>query len=280
MIDHPSLTENVDQLLGVDQKTGFLNLDEIINLKDDVGLLSLAGINSQLGVIQPFVKIKKAVSNLNKDRASRGVEPLRVHVDSSQMGFVHQLSPQSIRADLITYNSGKVGGPKQAGFFYCQDDINLEAVLRGGKQESGLRPGTESIQQIYGTTIAFEAAILNQKTVSERLTKLQSGFEAKLKQIGAEIVLESSRRSPHIVTCFLPTPDSEAVVLKLSQVGIYVGLGSACQLLDRDETLSKSALVHLGFDQDKIKTSCRFSFGPTTTADQLHRTINQLQLIL
>ena len=280
IIDHPSLLKNVDILLKVDTKTGFIKLDEIANLADDIGLLSLAGINSQTGVIQPFSKIKRVVNRLNEKRLKKKIQPLIIHIDASQMGFIHPINPQSIKADLVTYNSGKIGGPKQAGFFYCQRDINLKPVFKGGRQENKLRPGTESIQQIYGTLTAFKMAIEGQKQLASKLLELRTYFEGQLKNVGAKIVLESSRRSPHIVGCLLPDNDAEKVVLHLSRFGIYVGLGSACQSLAKSEMSNESVLDHLSFSEQEIKSYCRFSFGPPTTIDQLQQTIDKLKLIL
>ena len=279
-IDHSSLAGNVDHFLDVNKKTGLVKLDQIANLKDDIGLLCLAGINSQIGVIQPFAKIKRAVRGLNKDRHKRRVSELKIHVDASQMGFVHKLNPESLKADLVVYNSGKIGGPKQAGFFYCKVGINLKPIIRGGNQESKLRPGTESIEKIYGTLVAFRKAILNQNNFTEKCRKMQAYFEERLKQLGSEIILPPSRRSPHITACLLPTDDAEAVVLNLSRFGIYVGLGSACQLINKDQELTKSALSQLGLSNKQIKSYCRFSFGPTTTINQLDKTIDKLKLVL
>ena len=279
-IDHSSLTNNVDKLLDINKKTGFVKLAQIASLEDDIGLLSLSGINSQLGVIQPFAKLKRVVRDLNQSRQQRRVPDLKIHVDASQMGFVHKLDPAAIKADLVTYNSGKIGGPKQAGFFYCCLGINLKPVLKGGGQEKKLRPGTESIGQIYGTLTAFRRAIANQPQLKDRFRQLQNYFEGKLKQLGVEIVLESSQRSPQIITCLLPTSDAERVVLNLSRFGIYIGLGSACQTINGDRLLSESALTKLDLTEQQIRSSCRFSFGPSTTIDQLDKTIAKLKLAI
>ena len=128
LADHPSLTANADQLLSIDVKTGYIDLNQLVNLDPSVGLLSLAGVNSQSGVIQPFTKIRRFVTALNQRRQ----KPLLIHVDASQMGFGLQLSPQSIKADLVTYSPAKIGGLKQSGFFYCRSGLKIEPTLVGG----------------------------------------------------------------------------------------------------------------------------------------------------
>ena len=141
-----------------------------------------------------------------------------------------------------------------------------------------MRPGTESIHQIFSQLTAFQNVIKNQKQLLVQLRSIQQLLEAKLLAIGAKIIFQNSRRSPHITAAVLPTTDAEAVVLKLGHKGVYVGLGSACQSLKGG--LSDSSLKSVGLSDKDLSGFCRFSFGPTTTEGQIEEAVKKLEMVL
>ena len=140
-IDHDSQRLNADYHLKVNPKDGRVNIEEILSLPADVCCLSLAGINSELGVIQPFKSIKKALTQLRKERQQKENHlPLLLHVDASQMALVHNIQPQSLAgADLVTFNGAKFYAFKQSGLLLCQ--IQPRSQTAPQRRRAGTGPG-------------------------------------------------------------------------------------------------------------------------------------------
>ena len=273
-IDHDSLKKQADILLAVDPTTALVDLTKLDKLDDRVGLISLAGINSEIGVIQPFRRLKQKLNQLRASRQKRALKRgLYLHIDGSQMPAHHNCQPHSLGADMLTLSGGKMAGPVQSAALFIAKQIKLKPQLAGGDQERGLRPGTQSLANIAGLVTATQTAITNQAKLTRRLLRLQTEFEANLSALGATVVLPQKLRSPHISTAIFPGQDNERLAYQLSQRNIYVGLGSACHAASGQTPASLSAL---GFSPSQARSSLRFSYGPETTAKQLKRVASVL----
>ena len=268
-IDHDSLKNQADVILAVEPETAFIDLKSLDDLDERVGLISLAGINSEIGVIQPFRRLGQKLKQLRDARKKKGLKrALYVHIDGSQMPAHHNFQPHSLSADMLTLNGGKMAGPVQSAALFVSKHVKLKPQLIGGAQERGLRPGTESLANIAGFVTAAQAAVAIQAKLSQRLVIAQAKFEASLGKLGAKIVLPQKVRSPHISTVIFPAQDNERLAYQLSQRDIYVGLGSACHAASGQTPASLSAL---GFSLAEARASLRFSYGPQTSVAQLKK---------
>ena len=279
-IDHDSWRLNADYCLKVEAKTGQLKIEDILNLKDDVCCLSLAGINPEIGVIQPFALLKESLSEVRRQRQERGNDlPLLLHVDASQMALTHNLQPQALaEADLLTLNGAKFYTFKQSGLIYMRPNLQLQAPFKGGTQERSFRPGSESVLLAAGLKIALKEATEKRLLKKAQLSKLQTYFEAQLEVLGAEIVLKNAARSPHISLAIFKGHDNETLALKLSQAGIYVGTGSACH--SRPAEGSGNTLQALGYSQEETHSALRFSWAYETKRSHLEAAFKVLAGIL
>ena len=268
-IDHDSIGNQADINLGVDPTTGQVDLKALAKLPDTVSLISLAGTNSELGVIQPLAQIRKLLKQIRSDRQAAGVDrPLKLHIDASQMAGHQTIDPHRLGADLLTINGAKIYGPQQSAVLFIADGVTLKPLFSGGSQEAGLRPGTESLVASHGLVVAYQQAVDGQSKLNRNLELCQSQFETSLKQLAAQVVLPQKLRSPHISTLIFPSQDNERLAYQLSQQDIYVGLGSACHASDHQPSAS---LLALGYSPSEAKSSLRFSYGRDTSLKQLKR---------
>ena len=279
-VDHDSLRLSADKQIQVNQKTGQLDEADILGLDDDVCLLSLAGVNSETGSRQDFRSLKRGLTALRQKRKKSGCQqPLFLHIDASQMVLTDNPQPQALAAaDFITFNGGKFYALKQSGFLYVARQRNWQHLFKGGDYEAGWWPGTPSILAAAVLSQAFSWVAQNRLAQTRRLQDIQLKFEAQLKELGATIVLEKADKSCCLTTALMPTADNEWLALKLSEYGIYVGIGSACH--SRLNSWQRSALRHLGYGQKEIYRSLRFSFGYETQATDLEQTIFVLKKLL
>lgn len=70
-----------------------------------------------------------------------------------------------------------------------------------------------------------------------------------------------------------PGSDNERVVFALDDRGVEVGIGSACSASSEQPS---HVLRAMGYTDDEIRSSLRFSFGKETTKPQLENLLNVL----
>ena len=275
-IDHDSWREQSDCLLPVNRCSGQVEAAAIVSLADDVVCLSLAGINNELGVIQPFAAVKRALAAVRRRRLEQGNKlPLLLHVDASQMALVCNLQPQSLAAaDCLTLNGAKFYALRRSGLLYLKPGLALKPPQPGGWQ-----PGGESLFAAAALTAALAALADRRQEQSRRLATLRDWFEDGLERLGGHIVLKDApARAPQITTVIFGGRDNEELAIRLSQAGIYVGIGSACR--SRSDLLRTSALKALGYGAGEIYGSLRFSFAYETERSQLESTLAVLKKLL
>lgn len=280
-VDHDSQRLGADYVLGVDPRTGRLRAEDIAGLPADTCCLSVAGINNELGTIQPLAAVKRSLGRVRSERAAAGNDlPLLLHVDASQMALVHNVQPQALAdADLVSFNGAKFYAFKQSGLLYVKPGSGLRPPFVGGGQESGFRPGSESVMLAAGLSLALAEVARQRSEAVRRLRELQAAFETRLRDLGGEAAGGRPQlRSPHISTVVFKGHDNESLALRLSQAGIFVGVGSACH--SRSDLLETSALKALGYGREEIYSALRFSFGYETTAAELDRTAGVLAGLL
>lgn len=157
--------------------------------------------------------------------------------------------------------------------------------MRGGGQEFGLRPGTESLELIHSFAHALDYATTRYEEEAERVRGLQMYFEELIHEHIPEalVTAETLDRSPHISHVVVKDIESELLVIELDAKGIAVSAKSACKNEDSGEsaiveTLYGPASV-LGFGEAKYG-AVRFSFGRTTNKRQLEKAVKALKKVV
>jgi len=166
-----SVEASVNELGSVD----IAKLESAIN--DDTVLVSVMYANNEIGTIQPIKEIASLVAKIRQQRLEQGNKlPLYLHSDACQASNYLDLHVSRLGVDLMSLNGGKIYGPKQSGILYVRAGIELEAMIRGGGQEMGLRSGTENVAGIIGFAEALEAAQAKRTDETKRLQELQRQF--------------------------------------------------------------------------------------------------------
>ena len=268
--DHDSVRLNADQQLSVQPETGTVDWGKL-ELDDEVGVVSLSGINNETGISQPWPQIKAALRRICNDRQERGcTQTLWLHVDGSQMVTTANCQPQSLAADLMTINGVKCGAPKRTGCLFVASGLPLDKIRSGSDQ------GTESLANIASLALSVIQAQNRAANLNRRLRRLQARFETDLVSLGGQVIGSDTDRSPHITGCYFRGVDGESLALAMSRRGFAIGVGSACQASGEES----STLQALGLTDDQVKGSLRFSFGWSTKAKDLHRAIKALAAIM
>lgn len=250
-------------------------LQKMIN--DKTVLVSVMLVNNELGTIQPLREISQLLNKINSLRKTKGNDlPLYLHTDAAQAPLYLDLHISRLGIDLMTINGGKIYGSKQSGALFVKAGTRLKPLILGGGQEQSLRSGTENLAGIAGIAKALELAQGHRVTESKRLAKLRDLFCSDIEKHipSAQVNGSAKNHSPHIVSVTFPGRDNETLMMQLDEAGVQAAVGSACSASNDKPSHVLSAI---GLSDEQARSTLRFSFGKTTTAAELKKTIKLLQ---
>jgi cysteine desulfurase len=269
-VEHPAVLESAEFLgrlgyeitvLGVD-RTGTVSPQELAAaLRDDTTLVSIQYANNEVGTIQPI----EALAAVARDRG------VPFHTDAVQAAGWLNLDVTGLGVQAMSISGHKIGAPKGIGILYVSRRTPFEPLIHGGGQESGRRSGTENVAAAVG----IAAALTHSSGSSAGTVGRRDAFIARvLADVpGAVLTGHPTERLPGSASFVFPGTSGEAILLELESRGIVCSSGSACAA-GSDEP--SHVLTAMGFDGPTAQTAVRFTFGRTTTADDLDTTATEL----
>lgn len=278
-IEHPSVTNVAEDLekKGVEvtylpvYADGIVRIEDVENaLREATVLISVMAANNEIGTVQPIAEIGKFVKNLR----STG-RKIWFHTDAVQAAGKIMVDVEEIACDLLTISAHKIYAPKGIGALYVRRGTRLHPQSLGGRQERGIRGGTESVPLIAAFGKAAELASQLVETDSKRLGDLRDDFESRIFERFGDAILngDRTRRLPNISNIAFPGIEGEALLINLDMQGIAVSTGSACS----SGSLEPSPVIRaLGADDARARSAIRFSFGKQNTADEVDRILEVL----
>ncbi|MBR3252965.1 cysteine desulfurase [Candidatus Saccharibacteria bacterium] len=259
-------------------KNGRLVLDDLkAKMTDNVGLISIALVNNELGTIQPLSEVAAYIREVRADRLARGIlQPLYLHSDASQALNLLNVNVARLGVDLLTLNAAKVYGPKGVGALYVSHNIKLLPIFVGGGQERGLRSGTENVPGVIGFAKAVEEAEKHKNGNRKKYAKWKKILLSQLQ--GYELINKKHSLDNFIVLCYIGI-DAERLVFLLEDRGVCVSTGAACAA---NKGLRSHVLAAIGLSDSEINGSLRLTLGETNDESQIHeaaRLINEVVAI-
>src|SRR5687768_6284286 len=216
-------------------------------------VVSVMWVNNETGVRQPVEEIARRC-------AAAGV---LLHSDAVQAFGKVPVALKDLPCTLLTISGHKIGAPKGIGALVVRDRKAVEAIIHGGGQQFGIRPGTENVAGAVALGRAAELAAREQEAEASRLERLRARLLERLRAGVPDLVVtaENGPRAPHILGICVPGADSEALLMHLDLAGVAVSGGSACST----GTIEPShVLTALGVPRELALGALRFSFGHTT----------------
>jgi cysteine desulfurase len=240
---------------------GTLDLDALDKvLSECPAVLSVMWVNNETGVIQPIEEIagrcQEAGITFHTDAVQAfGKIPVRVH---------------GLSCTLLTISGHKIGAPKGIGALIVRDRKAIEAIIHGGGQQFGIRPGTENVAGAVALGRAAELAVAEQEDNAGRLRALRDELASRLKAAVPELMInaEDSDRAPHLLSVSIDGADSEALLMHLDLAGIAASSGSACST---GAVEPSHVLVAMGISRERALGTIRFSFGRESTHSDVER---------
>src|SRR3989475_8283408 len=239
-------------------------LDEA--LAHGVALVSVMWVNNEVGTVQPIARLAE------RCRAA-GV---CFHSDAVQALGKVPLSLSDAGCTLATISGHKIGAAKGVGALIVRDRGAVEAIIHGGGQQYGIRPGTENVPGIVGLGRAVELAAAEQAESAARLGALRDELERRVLAIVPDAVINAwqGERAPHVSNVSIPGTDSEALLMHLDLAGIACSSGSACSTGAIEPS---HVLTAMGVPRELGIAALRFSFGKDNTAEDVDAVVGALR---
>lgn len=279
--EHPSILATLDTLAlrGVQIRYVSVKEDGLIDeahfetlLSPETVLVTFAYVNSEIGVIQSVKRLSRIVRAY--ERAHNNV--IRVHTDASQAPLWLSCELDRLDIDLMTLDAGKCYGPKGVGVLAMRRGVNLEAQLRGGGQERGMRATTENVPLIIGCVHALVRAQVSWKSRSEAVGQLRDFFIEALTSAIPDCVVNGTQkeRVANNVNISIPGLDTEFAVIVLDTHDIAASTRSAC---GTGEGSGSHVVRVITGDQERAQSTLRFTLGEETTKKELEHTVSVLK---
>lgn len=231
-IEHLSVVFPAEQLLQqgfrvvkipVDTE-GFVNLDVLAGQLDKETLLvSIAPVNHEIGTIQDM----RAVVDLVRDKDAE----IKVHFDACDAFCKIPFDLEASGADLASFSSHKVYGPKGAGALYVREGIELKPVIQGQLSTQKLWPGVENIPAIVGFATAVSLMQDHADEYTDHMARLRDRLISGIPETIDNTLLNGPpgpKRSPDNANISFLNCEGEALMIEMSLKGVYVSSGSAC----------------------------------------------------
>lgn len=264
-VEHASVDETASAL----EKNGFeivrisprddgrFYADDFISACDEnTCLVSMMLVNNETGYIMPVRETFMAVK--------RSFPEIITHCDCVQGYMKLPIKAASLGADLISLSAHKIHGVKGVGAIYIKKGVRVIPIVTGGKQEKGIRSGTESVPLIA----AFGAAVDKfRPTIAERYeraSQLKAHLLGKIGGIENVAVNSPSDGSPYVINISAVGKRSEIMLHFLESKGIYVSSGSACS-----KGQQSGVLGEFGISGKRADGAVRISITAQTTEEEL-----------
>jgi cysteine desulfurase len=238
-------------------------------------------VNNELGTIQPVSEIAQGLAHATRDRPHRP----HFHVDGVQgFGFL-PLRVSSLGADSLAISGHKFHGPKGTGALWLRPGARLAPLWDGGRQERGLRSGTENLPGWVALGLAAELAVQQRdRHGTERIRGERDRLEREVLAWPAPLAsscgasgdiqptVSGAPRAPHISSLAFPGLPAEPLLHALETRGVYASAGSACASRARGPN---HVLAALGVDD--TTAVLRFSLSRETTAADIDGAVAALR---
>lgn len=196
--------------------------DVVAAVGPDTAVVAVMLVNNELGTMQPVAEIATAL------RAA-GCRA-HLHVDAVQAVGLCPVDVRTLGAGSLALSGHKFHGMKGTGALWVGKDARVSALWDGGRQERGLRSGTENVPGCVALGAAA-AATRADREAPARMRQLRDRLEELVFNTipaARPTVPTTVPRAPHIASFLLPDLPAEPILHALEAAGVFASAGSAC----------------------------------------------------
>ena len=228
------------------------NLKKII--REDTILISIASVNSEIGIRQPIEEIGKFLKENNSK--------VFFHVDMTQSIGKDNISLEYV--DLASFSAHKFYGIKGIGCLIKKEKVQLEPLIHGGKSTTSYRSGTPALALIVSLAKALRMALEKLDDNYEYVKVMNEFLKERLSNYDNVFINSNDKCIPHILNISVVGCKPETLQHSLEEYGIYISTQTACS---SGSSISK-AVYALTNDEDRASSSVRISLSYLTTREE------------
>ncbi|MER7444954.1 cysteine desulfurase family protein [Micromonospora avicenniae] len=232
---------------------------------DRVALVTAMWANNEVGTVQPIGELAAVAAEYGVPFHTDAIQAVgQVPVDFAASGV-----------SALTVTGHKLGGPVGVGALLLGRDVAATPVLHGGGQERDVRSGTLDTAGIVAFAVAVEAAVKSQQEYAARIAALRDDLVERVRRAVPDVVYNGDpvNRLPGNAHFSFPGCEGDALLLLLDAQGIACSTGSACSA---GVAQPSHVLLALGADDDRARSSLRFTLGHTSSRDDVDALIAAL----
>lgn len=222
-------------------------------------------VNNEIGTIQPIKEMAKITHK-------RGYI---FHTDAVQAVGHIPIDVKELKVDMLSASGHKFGSPKGVGFLYIKNsiinhmshEVRMRPLIHGGKQEQGIRGGTENVLGIIAMAAALEDSIINMEERNKHIYNLRGKLLHQMLCI-PEVYLNGSlsNRVGSNINVRIKGVKGQDVVAMADQYGICISAGSAC---NEGNAEPSHVLKAIGLTDEEALSSIRITLGYENTEEEI-----------
>lgn len=276
-IEHKAILESVEYLgkngFNIDfvkpNEDGRVQVEDIISLiTENTLLVSVMHVNNETGIIQPVKEIGDILSE----------KEILFHIDATQSAGKMIDEIRDLSYDMMSFCAHKMYGPQGVGVLILKKKRYklppVEAIMFGGAQEHGIRPGTIPVALIAGFGKACDIAVKEANRNNQKYSIIKSEILKMLEESELEYVINGNQNYSisNTINISLLGVSSEALMLSSKK---YCGIsnGSAC---NSNEYKPSFVLKEMNIPIERIENSIRVSWGPHIELGLLRENFGEL----
>lgn len=268
-LEHSSVSEAIKYMEKLGYQVSYVKLDNkgLVDLADlenlirsDTVLVSIAAVNSEVGVVQDLEAISKIVKKYPK---------VFFHSDMTQS--IGKMKVNLAYVDLASVSAQKFYGMKGIGCLIKKANIDIEPLIHGGKSTTIFRSGTPATPLIVSFAKALRLAYVDFDKKNQHVLELHDYLINRLNSL--DILINSNEFClPYIVNISLKGIKPETMLHALEQDDIYISTQTACST--GNYSLAVFAVTN---DMEKASHSIRVSLSYLTTKEEIDIFVNSLE---
>lgn len=231
-------------------------------------MISCMAVNNEIGTIQPI----KQLTNIAHDNG------LLFHTDAVQAIGHIAVNVKDIGCDMLSASGHKFGAPKGIGFLYVKNGVEIYPLIHGGKQERGVRGGTENVLGIIAMAEALEDSVVHMEERNVHIKWLRDHLLSALLSVDGVYLNGSLKdRVESNINIRINGVLGQDVVAMANDYGICISAGSAC---NEGLATPSHVLSEIYLSDEEALSSIRITIGHQNTFEEIEYVCDMLPKII
>ena len=239
---------------------GTVDLDHLKELlTNNTVLVSIAAVDSELGILQPIKEISEMIKEYPK---------CFFHSDCTQA--LGKIEIDFNLMDFVSVSIHKIYGMKGIGLLLKKKNIIIDNLIHGGKSSTNYRSGTPALPLIVSSMKAISLILPNIKDNYNYIKELNNIIIEELSKYNGIHINSTINSINHIINISISNIKPETFIHSLDKEEIYISTKSACS---SNDTMSTSVYA-VTKNRDYANSSIRISLSHLTTKEEVTRFLN------